>query len=365
METAAALAFFFPDAEIRCLRPLGQGNINQTLRVDLVAGPAWVLQRLHPGVFADPEAVMTNIRLVTEHLHRQSDSTTRFCRLGCNPQGQDRFFDQDGCCWRLLTHIGSTRTLDQVENAAQAQEIGRLLGRFHGLTAGLAPERLADPLPGFHVTPRYLHHYDTLRDRIDPGSERERQCAGMIEELRPLAWVLEDARGFLSHRVIHGDPKVANFLFAAGEDRAVSLIDLDTVKPGLLLHDLGDCLRSCCNPLGEGHADPEAVVFVPELFAALMAGYVEQAGDQLGSGDRSLVVCSAAVISFELGLRFFTDHLTGNRYFRVQWSGQNLHRALIQLRLTRSILDQQADLEHCLEILLWQSDPPADDGRSS
>jgi hypothetical protein len=352
METAAALAFFFPDAEIRSLQPMGRGNINQTLRVDLADGPTWVLQRLHPGVFPDPDAVMANIRLVTEHLSRESLGGIRFFRLGRNPKGQDRFIDRQGCSWRLLTHIDNTRTLEHVENAAQAEAIGRLLGRFHLLTAGIAPQRLADPLPGFHVTPHYLQHYDTLRDRVDPGNAGERRCAGLIEELRHLARTLEDARGFLSHRVIHGDPKAANFLFSTTGDQAVSLIDLDTVKPGLLLHDLGDCLRSCCNPLGEGHDTPEAVVFDPELFTALMVGYIEHAGDLLANADRELLVRAAAVISFELGLRFFTDHLAGNRYFRVQWPGQNLHRALIQCQLNQSILGQEEALQRRLEALL-------------
>jgi hypothetical protein len=351
MELPAALAFFFPGIEIRTVAPLGRGNINLTLLIELADGATWVLQRLHPRVFADPELVMANVRLVTEHLQGKNDGTSRFFRLGCNPQGWDRFIDSEGCCWRLLTHIGGTRTLEYVENQAQAEAIGRLLGRFHGLTAAIDPERLADPLPGFHVTPRYLHHYDSLRDRIDPKSEQEQQCAEAIEQLRPLARVLEAARGALCHRVIHGDPKVANFLFAVDRNDAVSLIDLDTVKPGLLLHDLGDCLRSCCNPQGEGHEDPEAVVFVPELFIAVMTGYADQAGDLLGGADLELLVRSAAVISFELGLRFFTDHLAGNRYFRVQWPGQNLHRARIQLRLNQSILAQQETLERHLYAL--------------
>ncbi|MGE4560957.1 MAG: phosphotransferase enzyme family protein [Desulfobulbus sp.] len=352
METAAALHFFFPETGVDSLTPLGKGNINETLRVRLADGASWVLQRLHPGVFADPAAVMANMRLVTEFLGRGEDESVRFFRLGTNPRGHDRFIDSEGCCWRLLSYIGNTRTLEQVANEAQAESLGRLLGRFHRLTASLPPERLVDPLPGFHVTPHYLRQYDALRQARGPVSREERHCAELIERMRPLARVLEDARDRLSLRVIHGDPKAANFLFAQDADQAVSLIDLDTVKPGLLLHDIGDCLRSCCNPLGEGHAHPEATVFVPDLFAALMAGYISQAGDLLGGFDRELLVRSAAVISFELGLRFFTDHLAGDRYFKVRWPGQNLHRARIQLQLNQSILVQREALEHRLHTLL-------------
>ena len=352
MEITAALQFFFPETEVCSFLPLGGGRINETRLVILGDGVSWVLQRLHPGVFSDPDAVMDNMRLVTAHLHHESDRSIRFCRLGSNPDGKDRFFDAEGCCWRILSYIEESRTLELVENVSQAEAVGHLLGRFHRLTAPLAPEHLADPLPGFHMTPQYLQHYDSLRPKIERPGPLELHCTHLIQQMRPLAQVLEDARDRLSQRVIHGDPKVANFLFAKDSDKAVSLIDLDTVKPGLLLHDIGDCLRSCCNPLGEGHARAEDTVFVPELFVALMRGYVDQAGDLLGRGDRQLLVRSAAVISFELGLRFFTDHLSGNRYFKVQRPGHNLHRARIQLQLCRSILAQRTELERSLLQLL-------------
>jgi len=352
METAAALRFFFPDANGYALTPLHEGNINETLQVQVADGTSWVLQRLHPRVFPDPEAVMANMRLVTEHLGREQDQSVRFFQLGTNPEGKDRFIDVEGCCWRILSYIEGSRTLEQVGNVEQAEAIGRMLGRFHALTAELDPEGLADPLPGFHITPQYLRQYEAQRQVAGTMSPNEQQCAEMIERMRPLASVLEDARDRLSRRVIHGDPKVANFLFAQDADRAVSLIDLDTVKPGLLLHDIGDCLRSCCNPLGEGHADPEVTSFFPEYFSALMGGYVGQAGALLGRTDREFLVRSAAVISFELGLRFFTDHLGGNHYFKVRWPGQNLHRARIQLQLSQSILAQRDELERCLQRLL-------------
>nr|WP_321465628.1 aminoglycoside phosphotransferase family protein [uncultured Desulfobulbus sp.] len=352
METAAALHFFFPDRDIRSLWPLGKGNINETLQVVLSDGTSWVLQRLHPGVFADAGAIMANVRLVTRHLDREQSGSIRFFRLGTSPCGEDRFVDLEGCSWRILSFIEGSRTLEQVENAEQAQSIGHLLGRFHRLTAPLVPEQLADPLPGFHITPLYLERYDAQVQKSPMMDARERHCAALVERMRPLAAVLENARDRLSQGVIHGDPKVANFLFDHASNKAVSLVDLDTVKPGLLLHDLGDCLRSCCNPLGEGHGDTGVIAFVPELFTALMEGYIDQAGALLAPGDRELLVQSAAVISFELGLRFFTDHLAGDQYFKVEWPGQNLHRADIQLQLCGSILEQEERLKQDLRALL-------------
>ena len=146
METGAALQFFFPKTDVCSVRPLGKGNINETLRVTLADGSSWVLQRLHPGVFSDPDAVMANMRLVTAHLCREQDESIRFFRLGSNAEGKDQFIDVQGCCWRILSYIEDSRTLAQVENTAQARAIGGLLGRFHCLTASLSPQQLADPL---------------------------------------------------------------------------------------------------------------------------------------------------------------------------------------------------------------------------
>jgi Ser/Thr protein kinase RdoA (MazF antagonist) len=352
MDTASALDFLLPSTAIQALEPLGQGNINDTWRVVLMDGRRFVLQRLHPGIFADPGAVMANMRLVTSHLSRSVAPGISFFRLVANQHGQDHFFDPAGSCWRLLTHIDNTRTLDSLENPTQAEEIGCLLGRFHLLTAGIDPDALADPLPDFHITPRYLEHFDAVRNQARKNDAQETFCCNLIEELRPTAFILEQAGNNLSRRVIHGDPKAANFLFAVDADRAVSLIDFDTVKPGLLLHDIGDCLRSCCNPLGEGHGDPADTFFDPDLFAALMTGYLRQAGHLLTPADRELLPAAVSLLSFELGLRFFTDHLAGDRYFKVTRPGHNLHRALVQFHLHRSIAAQKSTLERLLVVLL-------------
>lgn len=352
MHTAPALEYFLPSAPIRNLTPLGQGNINDTWRVDLQDGKKLVLQRLHPSVFPDPAAVMHNMRLVTDHLHRVTQSGLPvFFRLIGNPQGQDHFLDPAGYCWRLLTYIDNTRTLTSLQALPQAEEIGRLLGQFHLLVAGVAPASLADPLPDFHVTPRYLEHFDALADHARASNDQEAYCQRVIAAERPTAGLLEEAREHLSMQVIHGDPKAANFLFAADSDRAISLIDLDTVKPGLLLHDLGDCLRSCCNRQGEVHPDPDATVFDPDFFQSLLSGYWQQAGHLLAATDRALLVTAVRLISFELGLRFFTDHLSGDRYFKVSHPGLNLQRAIIQFKLNQSIREQQDDLEQRLRAI--------------
>ena len=350
MQTSAALAFFLPGQTIHSLTSLGEGNINHTwLVIPEQCEPA-VLQRLHPGVFPRPELVLANMRLVTRHLAQAVDPPITF-RLLTNPNGADCFIDAAGCCWRLLSHIGPTRTLAPPLSAAQVQAIGSLLGRFHRLVANLDPNTLADPLPDFHITPRYLQQFDALGLPRSPN-ELEQFCLAAIESHRAGAGSLEAARRGLRHQVIHADPKSSNFLFAEDHDQAIALIDLDTVKPGLLLHDLGDCLRSCCNLAGEEGDKRECEIFSLDLFQALLKGYRDTAGDLLGPADRALLVESARLISFELGLRFFTDHLDGDRYFKTSRPGQNLHRAAVQFRLHASIQRQRNELEGHVKRLL-------------
>jgi len=157
--------------------------------------------------------------------------------------------------------------------------------------------------------------------------------------------ILEDARPRLRHQVIHGDPKVANFLFNPDGDRVISLIDLDTVKPGLLLHDIGDALRSCCNPAGETAQRPDSAFFDPRMLLSWLREYFAEAGFLLTHEDKTRIVAAILLMSFEVGLRFFTDHLNGNPYFKIRFQGQNLQRAMAQFHLARSIERQRVALE--------------------
>ncbi|MBI4644187.1 MAG: aminoglycoside phosphotransferase family protein, partial [Deltaproteobacteria bacterium] len=168
-------------------------------------------------------------------------------------------------------------------------------------------------------------------------------CIRFVEERRGWANVLEDAkaRGKLPLRAIHGDPKVNNVMLDTATGQAVGLVDLDTVKPGLVHYDLGDCLRSGCNPLGEEIENWEKARFVPEICRAILRGYLSQAGAFLTTGDYEYLYDAIRLLPFELGLRFFTDYLEGNVYFKVHYPEHNLARALVQFRLTESIESQE------------------------
>ena len=347
-ECGEALLFFLPHEKRISKEPLGGGIVNDTWRLTLQSGRKYILQRLNPSVFPDSVAVQENLRRVTEHIHKYIHAARASFSPPCqrpftlfhlvpDKDGAITYSDDKGACWRLLTYINHSRSLASLSAPAQAEEIGATLGLFHRLLAALPPESLTDPLPGFHNTPRYLAGYDRILSA--PRNPEAEDCRNFIEQHREDVFLLENAceQGRISRQVVHGDPKVANFLFSENGEKVISLIDLDTVRPGLLLHDIGDCLRSCCNPLGEEVEHPEDIVFQADYCAAALNGYLTTAADLLNSEDKRLLIDSVRLISFELGLRFYSDYLLRNCYFKVEYPEQNLFRARAQFALARSI----------------------------
>lgn len=344
-----AAGYFLPSRSIGKVTPLDKGHINDTFLVTSQTGECFILQRVNPLVFSDPQGVIKNMRLVTSHLHQQLDRSPKLRAKYTFPvlhHGPDDYgvHGEDGSVWRLMTHIPG-RTFDTVADEAGAEELGRCLGIFHRLLSTLDPALLTDTLPGFHDTASYLAEYDRVRKESDQAGEPVLDfCARFIETHRHLASLLNDANG-LSQRIIHGDPKIANFIFRENSDKVISLIDLDTVRFGLLLHDIGDGLRSCCNPQGESPPQNTDIVLVPELFHAWLRGYCSEAEMLLTRADKIHILPAIQVIAFELGVRFLTDHLQGNSYFRISYPGQNLTRAMVQFRLARSVEERQKHLD--------------------
>jgi Ser/Thr protein kinase RdoA (MazF antagonist) len=267
---------------------------------------------------------------------------------------ESHWVEHNGEFWRSISYIGAATTSDVIRDGGHAREVGYGLGMFHHLISDLPTCDLADTLEGFHITPSYLQHYDTVcRDQserlekrlsLDPQLKR---AIDFVERRRDCVDVLEVAcaRGELQRRPIHGDPKINNVMLDEHTGHAVGLIDLDTVKPGLVHYDIGDCLRSCCNPLGEETLQVELVTFDLNLCRAILDGYLTMGRSFLSVQDFRYLPDCIRLIPFELGLRFLTDYLDGDRYFRTDRTSHNLDRALVQFALTQSIEAQEDDLQ--------------------
>jgi Ser/Thr protein kinase RdoA (MazF antagonist) len=265
--------------------------------------------------------------------------------------GQDFFIDTEGNFWRAISYVHNTLSFETIKDTQLAREVGYALGTFQYLISDLSVEKLADTLEGFHVMPRYLQNYDrTFSNNGHKSSAEVKYCFQFIEKRREFAHVLEQARekGKLRLRPVHGDPKVNNVMIEKNTGHAISLVDLDTDKPGLIHYDIGDCMRSGCNPLGEETERWEAVYFDPEIGAAILEGYLTQARNFLTASDYEYLYASIRLLALELGVRFFTDYLAGNVYFKVRHPEHNLQRALVQFKLTESIEAHESDIRHII-----------------
>lgn len=330
------------------VEPLGEGLINDTFLVTAKQprGERFVLQRINRRVFPEPRLIMENLRVLLNHVRERQAGSDRIRDLRLpdirpTRAGSGFWVDDDGDFWRALSFIPDTRSHSVLQDAAQAEEVGYALGRFHALTGDLDAGSLHDTLPGFHIAPRYLARFDrVVADGIKVSETTELRFAlDFLDTRRSVFAVLEEAK--LPLRVIHGDPKLNNVLFDAQSGRAASLIDLDTVKPGLVHYDLGDCLRSTCNRSGEAAECAANVRFDLDICRAILRAYFAEAGAFLTDIERYYLYDAIRLLPLELGLRFLTDHLEGDRYFKVERPGQNLQRALVQFRLAESVEAQE------------------------
>lgn len=363
LETIAGL--FHPPEQIKAIDQLGAGNVNDTFLVTLeptAPRQAFVMQRLNTDVFESPELVMRNLLRLGDHVERRlaeeppelSGRRWEIPRVLPTLDADGHWVEHEGEFWRSISYIGAATTTDVIKDEAHAWELGYGLGMFHHLISDLPTEELADTLENFHIAPAYLAELDAVIGRTAPITDaRVKEALAFVDARREGLDVLEQAcaRGELKRRPIHGDPKINNVMIDDRTGHAVGLIDLDTVKPGLLHYDIGDCLRSCCNRLGEETATPEHVVFDLGLCRSILEGYLKVGRSFLSDDDvRHLPAC-IRLIPLELGLRFLSDHLSGDCYFKTERAGHNLDRAMVQFALTHSIELQWDELVSLIESL--------------
>ncbi len=345
--------------------PTGSGNVNDTYLAVFrthFSEERIIVQRVNSHVFSQPDWIMENLSILTNHCHKQlqaeSESADRIWQLPrivpCR-NGQDFFKDDEGGFWRALTLIASAKSYDVAQSAEHAFEVGTVLGQFHRIVSRMNPLSLRDTLPGFHETPKYLEQYDRVlqtpgAQELVESSMQVRNLQRFIEERREFAHVLQNAldAGELQLRLIHGDPKVSNIMIDDDTGKGTAIIDLDTAKPGLIHYDFGDALRSICNREGEETSDLGRVAFDLDYCEAFIRGYMIHAKEFLSENDKKYLYDSIRLIAFELGLRFFQDYLAGNVYFKVKSPEQNLQRAQIQFRLCESIETRRRQIKEVL-----------------
>ena len=309
----------------------------------------YILQRINENVFPQPLVVMKNIERVTNHINRKvfrkkRDFGGQTLNLYPGRDGKNCVFGPEGGVWRCYNFIEGCCTYDVVENTRQAYQAAKAFGAFQDLVSDLPVDKVEVTIPGFHDTPaRYARLMESIKtdpcDRVRDVKEE----IDFITSREAITGVLLNhlAHGRLTERVTHNDTKLNNVMIDEQTDEAVCVIDLDTVMPGLALYDFGDLIRGATSPVAEDEMDVSKVEMRLPMFEAIVEGYLETARNFLTPLEIDLLPFSAKLISLETGIRFLTDHLDGDKYFKVHRDHHNLDRCRTQLALVKSIEDQE------------------------
>lgn len=339
---------FLGDVDFKS-RPILDGHINAGWFINSSHPhyPETILQKLNTHVFLDPAGLMENIHNILTFLQNQSPTQTQL-KLIATLSGQIFYQSSDGCVWRMYEKINNSYTTQITNNLSQVSEAGRMTGLFLKQLKDYPVESLNLSIPDFHNTPKRYQDFLRVLSNSDHtlNQEVQTEVTFLNERAHQFGYIwdaLSDQR--LPWRVTHNDTKLDNVLFDLDTHQAICLIDLDTIMPGSALFDFGDALRAMGNPGAEDEPDLSKVEFQMPVFEAYTRGFLSAAGDILTPLELSWLALSPWLITIEIGMRFLTDYLQGNPYFRIHNPKQNLHRCRTQFKLASDMERQQPLME--------------------
>ena len=360
---------FAPEGILEAPVPFGGGHINDTYLFSPAGekGVRYVLQRINRSAFPRPEDVMDNMLRVTEHLRRQivlrgGDPQRETLRLLRTRDGAFFAVDRNGDCWRSYSFVSDSVSYDRSGDEAVFRESGRAFGRFLAMLDGFDASSLHETIERFHDTPR---RFAALRDAIRRDAAGRAQgvsdLTGLALSYEPFASTLVDALadGRLTLRVTHNDTKLNNVLLDERTGRALCVIDLDTVMPGLCAYDFGDAIRYGASTAAEDEPDLSRVRLSLPLYRAYAEGYLAEAGSLLSRQELLSLPVGAKMMTLETGVRFLTDYLNGDVYFKTAYPEHNLVRARTQFAL---LSDMDAHWDEMVSVVRELGSP--DEGRS-
>ena len=342
-QAAAAFDFGLPTGEAE---RYGAGHINDTFAVWAADhSRRWILQRINTDTFTDPAGLMENVTGVTSYLRREilargGDPDRETLNVVPTREGKPYYTDCEGGAWRAYLFVEGTVCLQKVENERDFYTAAETFGNFQNQLAGYPAATLHETIARFHDTPnRYANFEKALADDVmgrarEIGPEiafiraREADCHVLMDQL---------AAGVLPLRVTHNDTKLNNVLIDQATGKGICVIDLDTVMPGLSAYDFGDSIRFGANDCAEDEPDQSKVHFSLHLYEVFARGYLAAAGSAMTEAERRSLPWGAKLMTLECGIRFLTDYLEGDHYFKISRPAQNLDRARTQFTLVEGM----------------------------
>ena len=339
------------------------GHINETYSATYDQGGMrvrYIHQKVNKCVFCNPPAVMRNLVRVSSHLRRkieerQLPQVTRRClTIVPTRKGESYYQDKSGEFWRTFVFIEGIQTLEAVQSPAQAYQAGRAFGEFQSLLVDLPGDRLHETIPDFHHTrKRFSALQDAIKkDRVNRAQLAQPEIGFALKRERMVDVIFKAmAGGRIPERITHNDTKFNNVMLDVVTGEAMCVVDLDTVMPGCALYDFGDMVRTTTSPTLEDEQDLSKIKMHMPIFAQLAEGYLSTARAFLTKAEQSLLAFSGKLITFEIGIRFLTDFLSGDNYFRIHRPGHNLDRCRTQFKLLESIEQQEEAMQKLVDEL--------------
>ena len=340
---------------MREVAALTGGHIHDTYLVTYVDGSSrrhFVHQRINQHVFRDPARLMDNVERVTDHLRfrlereRSVPVARHVLTLVHAGDGRAYCIDAAGAYWRTYLYIDGARTRAAIDSTVLARSAAAVFGHFVRLLADLPGPRLHETIPHFHDSPWRMEQLRRAADSDICG----RVAAARAEidfafENEAIVHMLSGLpRGTLPERVVHNDTKIDNVLFDAVSDEALCVIDLDTVMTGRVVYDFGDLVRSAASASGEDVRELSQVYLRLSVFEGLVQGYSDALKSLLTELERDLLASAGKLVAFEVGIRFLTDYLEGDVYFKTQRAQHNLDRTRNQFKLVRSMQEKEPEM---------------------
>ena len=330
------------------VKPFGNGHINDTYAVTCASEGGvrrYILQKLNSRVFPHPTALMNNFAAVTAYLRpiikKEGGDPDREClKVIPTVQGAAYYVDGEGEVWRMTQLIENTDAYLVAENCAMFEDAGRAFGLFIKRLEGFDAASLIEVIPDFHNTVKRYENLEKavaadkagrasgVKDLIDFARARKDKTSVIVSALK---------EGSIPLRVTHNDTKLNNVLIDTATQKAICVIDLDTVMPGSLLYDFGDAIRVGCSTAEEDEKDLSKVNFDRENFVAFTRGFMRGLGDNLTVNEEKLLPTGAILMTFECGMRFLTDYLEGDVYFKTAYPEHNLVRCRTQFKLVEEM----------------------------
>lgn len=330
------------------VEPYGNGHINDTYIAEL--DQKYILQKINTGIFRDPAGLMNNIFAVTEHLRKKIKAA------GGNPDretltviktknGENFYKDECGDCYRMYKFIENSVSYDAVENPVQLYNAAKAFGKFQRMLADFPAESLNETIPDFHDTRKRFAQLEEAvnRDACGRLAEVEKEVKFAFDRKADTGVIMESIEnGSVPVRVTHNDTKLNNVMLDVNTGEGVCVIDLDTVMPGSLLFDYGDALRFGASSGSEDEQDLSKIYFDLNLFEYFTRGYLEETKSVMTPREIELLPFSAKMLTYECGIRFLTDYLNGDTYFKIHREKHNLDRCRTQFKLVYDI-EQKTD----------------------